>query len=341
MTTATSGRAPNSPTMDLIGLPWQLIVGPRGLAAGKVELKRRATGERQELAAGVGPRQADGLAARCSRPSSGWSRCAICGRSAGKASSPLIAGLLLPRHHAGRGHLIIVMSVMNGFRHELLGRILGLNGHLTAAVRPGAAAGLRGADQGHQDRCPWSRPPIPMIEGQVMVTGQPCLRRGGARHPAGGSEGEDDARREHHGRAASTSSSGTRCGDDRLPAWPQNLGVAVGQADHADLAPGARHGRRASCRASRPSPSSPCSRSACTSTTAPMSSCRWRPRSSTSSCRSRRARSRSCVDDPDRTGAAAAAILARTGDRLSPHRLEAGQSPASSAPSRSSAMSCS
>ena len=35
--------------MDLIGLPWQLIIGPRGLAAGKVELKRRATGERHEL----------------------------------------------------------------------------------------------------------------------------------------------------------------------------------------------------------------------------------------------------------------------------------------------------
>jgi prolyl-tRNA synthetase len=35
--------------MDLVGLPWQLIVGPRGLAAGKVELKRRATGERAEL----------------------------------------------------------------------------------------------------------------------------------------------------------------------------------------------------------------------------------------------------------------------------------------------------
>jgi prolyl-tRNA synthetase len=35
--------------MDLIGLPWQLIVGPRGLAAGTVELKRRATGERVEL----------------------------------------------------------------------------------------------------------------------------------------------------------------------------------------------------------------------------------------------------------------------------------------------------
>jgi prolyl-tRNA synthetase len=35
--------------MDLIGLPWQLIVGPRGVAAGTVELKRRATGERLEL----------------------------------------------------------------------------------------------------------------------------------------------------------------------------------------------------------------------------------------------------------------------------------------------------
>ena len=35
--------------MDLIGLPWQLIVGPRGLADGVVELKRRATGERQSL----------------------------------------------------------------------------------------------------------------------------------------------------------------------------------------------------------------------------------------------------------------------------------------------------
>ena len=35
--------------MDLIGLPWQVVVGPRGLANGVVELKRRATGERSEL----------------------------------------------------------------------------------------------------------------------------------------------------------------------------------------------------------------------------------------------------------------------------------------------------
>ncbi len=35
--------------MDLIGLPWQLVVGPRGLKEGKVELKERRSGERQEL----------------------------------------------------------------------------------------------------------------------------------------------------------------------------------------------------------------------------------------------------------------------------------------------------
>jgi prolyl-tRNA synthetase len=38
-------------TMDLIGLPWQLIVGPRGVKDGTVEVKRRATGERQTLSA--------------------------------------------------------------------------------------------------------------------------------------------------------------------------------------------------------------------------------------------------------------------------------------------------
>jgi prolyl-tRNA synthetase len=36
-------------TMDLIGLPWQAVVGPRGVKQGIVELKRRATGERSEL----------------------------------------------------------------------------------------------------------------------------------------------------------------------------------------------------------------------------------------------------------------------------------------------------
>jgi prolyl-tRNA synthetase len=35
--------------MDLIGLPWQLVVGPRGAAKGQVEMKNRKTGEKVEL----------------------------------------------------------------------------------------------------------------------------------------------------------------------------------------------------------------------------------------------------------------------------------------------------
>ena len=34
---------------DLMGHPWQIVVGPRGAKEGKVELKRRATGERHEV----------------------------------------------------------------------------------------------------------------------------------------------------------------------------------------------------------------------------------------------------------------------------------------------------
>ncbi|EBV3600080.1 proline--tRNA ligase, partial [Salmonella enterica subsp. enterica serovar Virchow] len=46
-------------TADLIGIPLQVIVGPRGVAAGEVEIKHRATGERyavklDELASGLG-----------------------------------------------------------------------------------------------------------------------------------------------------------------------------------------------------------------------------------------------------------------------------------------------
>jgi prolyl-tRNA synthetase len=35
--------------MDLIGLPWQLVIGPRGLERGVVELKRRQDGAREEI----------------------------------------------------------------------------------------------------------------------------------------------------------------------------------------------------------------------------------------------------------------------------------------------------
>ncbi len=36
--------------MDLIGLPWQVVVGPKGLEKGVVEIKNRRTGQREEMA---------------------------------------------------------------------------------------------------------------------------------------------------------------------------------------------------------------------------------------------------------------------------------------------------
>jgi prolyl-tRNA synthetase len=36
---------------DLIGIPWQIMVGPKGLAEGKIEIKRRSDGTRESMSA--------------------------------------------------------------------------------------------------------------------------------------------------------------------------------------------------------------------------------------------------------------------------------------------------
>jgi len=69
----------------------------------------------------------------------------------------------------GVATLIIVMSVMNGFRAELIGRILGLNGHLavygeTARLTDFDAAAAR------VRQVPGVVSATPLIEGQVMAT---------------------------------------------------------------------------------------------------------------------------------------------------------------------------
>ncbi|WP_376090684.1 lipoprotein-releasing ABC transporter permease subunit [Roseomonas sp. CCTCC AB2023176] len=69
----------------------------------------------------------------------------------------------------GVATLIIVMSVMNGFRQELLGRILGLNGHLGVFADAG---NLRDFDDiaARIRRLPGVVSATPLVEGQVLFT---------------------------------------------------------------------------------------------------------------------------------------------------------------------------
>ena len=89
----------------------------------------------------------------------------------------VIAGFSLLGIALGVATLIIVMAVMNGFRHELLGRILGVNGHLAVYSEQGRIAEFEAlAEQvavlNHVNAV------IPQIQAQVMVTAGDIARGG-------------------------------------------------------------------------------------------------------------------------------------------------------------------
>ncbi len=79
----------------------------------------------------------------------------------------------------GVATLIIVMSVMNGFRQELLGRILGLNGHMQiSSAQPGNIPDY-GPLTERIRAVPGVVSATPMIEGQVLVTSESGGASGG------------------------------------------------------------------------------------------------------------------------------------------------------------------
>ncbi len=69
----------------------------------------------------------------------------------------------------GVATLIIVMSVMNGFRHELLARIIGLNGHLLLESAQGPLPDYEVLTKAIRS-LPMVREADPMIQGQAMAT---------------------------------------------------------------------------------------------------------------------------------------------------------------------------
>jgi lipoprotein-releasing system permease protein len=81
-----------------------------------------------------------------------------------------ITGFSLVGIMLGVATLIIVMSVMNGFRAELVGRLLGTNAHVMVLNRGDALTDLPGVTA-RLAALPGVTRAAPMVEGQVMASG--------------------------------------------------------------------------------------------------------------------------------------------------------------------------
>ncbi len=96
----------------------------------------------------------------------------------GERAVSLIAGFSLAGIALGVGTLIVVLSVMGGFRQELLGRILGLNGHLGVVAAEGTLRDYE--DIARRIRAlPEVASAVPTLEGQVLLTTDAGASAGG------------------------------------------------------------------------------------------------------------------------------------------------------------------
>ncbi len=82
----------------------------------------------------------------------------------------VITGFAFTGIALGVATLIIVMSVMNGFRHELLGRILGINGHIGLMAPSGYPFNNYVTAVGDISGIEHIKLVVPMIENQLLVT---------------------------------------------------------------------------------------------------------------------------------------------------------------------------
>ena len=89
----------------------------------------------------------------------------------------LIAWFSLIGIALGVATLIIVLSVMNGFRHELLTRVLGINGHITIEAKAGQI-GIENFDETIKGISSLSEIThvAAIVEGQVLISGNDKAR---------------------------------------------------------------------------------------------------------------------------------------------------------------------
>ncbi len=82
----------------------------------------------------------------------------------------VITGFAFAGIALGVATLIIVMSVMNGFRHELLGRILGINGHISIIAQAGQPFNNYVSAVAEIEKFDEVQTVIPLIEKQILVS---------------------------------------------------------------------------------------------------------------------------------------------------------------------------
>ena len=190
----------------------------------------------------------------------------------------LVAAISLFAVALGVAALIIVMSVMNGFRAELFDKIVGLNGHAIVQGYDGRLANWQqiadtarktpGRDLGHAaDRA--------AADGLGQ---RPRRRRAGARNAARGPSRQPGHQQQCHGRRASLRSRRAAATSRSARASPRRSAPIVG-SEISLISPEGRSTAVGTVpRDRRPTPSARSSRSASTITTRRSSSCRCRTR---------------------------------------------------------------
>ena len=146
----------------------------------------------------------------------------------GEGFVSVIAGFALLGIMLGVGTLIVVLAVMNGFRGELLGRVLGVNGHATVV---GGVEGLASPEAiiADLDGAPGIVDMMAYVEGQVMANANGVASGALVR----GVEAKDLARRE-------VFAQNIRQGDLARLAEPGSIAVGSRMALRMGLAPGSR-----------------------------------------------------------------------------------------------------
>ncbi len=142
-------------------------------------------------------------------------------------SVSVIAGFSFVGIVLGVAALIVVMAVMNGFRHDLMDKMIGLNGHMF----------LQGVETPLTDyeavtervaKVPGVTLALPLVEGQAFASSSlGAERRAGARRARGGSEAPAGRRRSICSRARSTVST-PRQGVASAPSSPSISSLRVG-----------------------------------------------------------------------------------------------------------------